>query len=277
MEKRRSRYTKHSLSGLGKASRAQLATVLRKSAGVVTPALAAEALSLSRVEAAKLLSRWSGQGWMQRVRQGMYIPVALESDRADSSPEDAWTIAEVAFAPCFISGWSAAEHWGLTEQVFRTVLVSTSRRLRDRKPKVGGFAFRLRTVGETQFFGLKTVWRGRMRVNVSDPSRTIVDLLSDPALGGGLQSSVDMFQNYLDSKEFRNIGQLVSYAEAMGVGAVFKRLGYLLERFAPKEREAIARCARLRTQGNAKLDPSQSAKRLVTAWRLWLPAGWDAR
>ena len=41
MEQKRSKYTDLSLSGLGKASRVQLATVLRKSAGIVTPAMAA--------------------------------------------------------------------------------------------------------------------------------------------------------------------------------------------------------------------------------------------
>jgi len=276
MEKRRAQYTDSTLSGLGKTSRAQLAAVLRKSAGTVTPPMAAETLSTSRVEAAKLLARWAEQGWLRRVRRGIYVPVPLESERADSSPEDAWIIAEAAFAPCFISGWSAAEHWGLTEQVFRTVLVSTARRFRDREPRMAGIDFRLRTVSEKEFFGLKTVWRGRTRVKVSDPSRTIVDLLSDPSLGGGLRSSADMLQNYLASKEHRNVGQLVSYAETLGVGAVFKRLGYLLLRFAPEEREAIARCARSLTKGNAKLDPALPAKRLVTAWRLWLPEGWPA-
>jgi predicted transcriptional regulator of viral defense system len=238
--------------------------------------MAEEVLGLTRREAAKLLSRWAAQGWLQRVRRGIYVPVPLESERADSSPEDSWVIAETAFAPCFISGWSAAEHWGLTEQVFRTVLVSTARRPRNREPRMGGISFRLRTVGENEFFGLKTVWRGRARVQVTDPSRTIVDLLSDPSLGGGLRSSVDMLQNYLASKEHRDIGQLLSYAETLGVGAVFKRLGYLLGRFAPDEREAIARCARSLTKGNAKLDPALPAKKLVTAWRLWLPQGWQA-
>ena len=274
MEENRSQYTISPLSGLGKASRAQLAAVLRKSGGVVTPVLAVEALSVSRVEAAKLLSRWAAQGWLQRVRRGIYVPVPLESERADSAPEDAWPIADTAFAPCFISGWSAAEYWGLTEQVFRTVLVSTTRRLRSRKPRMGGIDFRLRTVNEKEFFGLKAVWRGRTRVQVSDPSRTIVDLMSDPSLGGGLRSSADMLQNYLASKEHRNVGQLVSYAETLGVGAVFKRLGYLLERFAPDERNAIGRCARALTKGNAKLDPALPNKKLVTAWRLWLPEGW---
>lgn len=276
MEQKRSQYTYLPLSGIGKTSRAQLAAVLRKSAGIVTPAMAAEALSVSRVVAAKLLSRWAAQGWLQRVRRGIYVPVPLESERADSFPEDSWVIAEAAFAPCFISGWSAAEHWGLTEQVFRTVLVSTTRRFRNREPKMGGISFRLRTVSEKEFFGLKIIWRGRTRVKVSDPSRTIVDLLSDPSLGGGLRSSADMLQNYLVSKEHRDVRQLLSYAETLGIGAVFKRLGYLLARFAPDEREAIARCAKSLTKGNAKLDPALPARKLATAWRLWLPKGWPA-
>ncbi len=276
MEEKRSQYTVSPLSGLGKTSRGQLAAVLRKSGGVITPALAVEALSVSRVEAAKLLSRWAAQGWLQRVRRGIYVPVPLESERADSSPEDSWLIAETAFAPCFISGWSAAEYWGLTEQVFRTVLISTTRRLRNREPKMGGIGFRLRTVNEKEFFGLKTVWRGQTRVQVSDPSRTIVDLMSDPSLGGGLRSSADMLRSYLGSKEHRDIGLLLSYAETLDIGAVFKRLGFLLERFASEEREAIGRCMGALTKGNAKLDPALPNKRLATAWRLWLPEGWEA-
>lgn len=233
-------------------------------------------LSLSRTDAAKLLARWASQGWLNRVRRGIYVPVPLESEVADAPPEDAWIIANTAFAPCFICGWTAAEHWGLTEQMFRTVLVSTGRRPRDRQPVIGGIPFRLRTVGEREYFGLKTVWRGRMQVRVTDPSRTILDLMADPALGGGLRSSVDMLRNYLASKEMRNVRQLVQYAETLAVGAVFKRLGFLLSRFAPEESEAIARCRAALTQGYAKLDPALPGVKLVTAWHLWLPSGWEA-
>jgi predicted transcriptional regulator of viral defense system/predicted nucleotidyltransferase len=277
MEKQRSTYTNSPLSGLGKLSRFQLAAVLRQSTGTLSPAMAAKVLSLSRIDAAKLLSRWAAQGWLQRVRRGIYVPVPLESERADSAPEDSWIIAEAAFAPCYICGWSAAEHWGLTEQVFRVVLVSTTRRPRDREPKMGGIGFRLRTVNEKAFFGLKTVWRGRARVKVSDPSRTIIDLMSDPSLSGGLRSSVDMLQIYLASKEHRDIKLLMSYAKTLGVGAVFKRLGFLLARYAPEEQEAIKQCARSLTQGYTQLDPAQPARKFVTAWRLSLPEGWEVR
>jgi len=277
MENNRSQYTNSPLSGLGKQSRVRLATLLRQSTGTLSPAVAAEALSLTPTVAAKLLSRWAAQGWLRRVRRGIYVPVPLESERADSAPEDFWVIADAAFAPCYISGWSAAEHWGLTEQVFRIVLVSTTRRPRDREPKMGGIGFRLRTVNEKLFFGLKSVWRGRARVKVSDPSRTIIDLMSDPSLGGGLRSSVDMLQTYLASSEFRDIGLLMNYAKTLGIGAVFKRLGFLLERYAPEEQEAIKQCARSLTQGYTKLDPALPAQKFVAGWHLSLPEEWKMR
>ena len=277
MELTRSTYTNSPLSGLGKQSRSQLAVLLRQSTGTISPAMAAKALSLPRIDAAKLLARWAVQGWLRRVRRGIYVPVPLESERADSAPEDAWIIAEAAFAPCYISGWSAAEHWGLTEQVFRVVQVSTSRRPRDRQPKLGGIDFRLRTVSQDSFFGLKTIWRGRARVKVSDPSRTIVDLMSDPSLGGGLRSCVDMLQTYLASKEHRNIEQLLAHAKTLGIGAVFKRLGFLLERYAPDEQKAIRKCAQSLTAGYTPLDPALAAHKFVTAWNLSIPKGWDKR
>lgn len=276
MEQQRSKYIEPGLSGLGRDSRRRLAAVLRISTGTVTPAKASEALKLPRFTAAKLLSRWAAQGWLRRIRRGIYVAVPLESERADIAVEDAWIIADAAFSPCFISGWSAGEHWGLTEQVFRTLHVSTVRRPRRRQLELGGIGFQLCTVNKQELFGLKTLWRGRTRVQVSDPSRTIIDLMIDPSAGGGLRSSVDMLQNYLATPELRDVTKLVSYARRLGVGAVFKRLGYLLQRFAPDEREAIAECARSITTGIAQLDPSLPGKRLATTWRLWLPSGWSA-
>jgi predicted transcriptional regulator of viral defense system len=236
--------------------------------------MAAKTLSISRVNAAKLLSRWAAQGWLQRMRKGLYIAVPLESERIDSAPEDPWVIAAAGFAPCFVSGWSAAHHWELTEQIFRTLSVSTLRRVRNRNPIMGGTEFRVRTVPQSAFFGLTTVWRNRAPVKVSDASRTIVDLLADPSLGGGLRSSIDILRTYLASKELRHVAKLVNYAKTLGVGAVFKRLGYLLEQLAPDEQAAIAACAAAMTQGYARLDPALPPAKLVTAWRLWLPHDW---
>jgi hypothetical protein len=48
----------------------------------------------------------------------------------------------------------------------------------------------------------------------------------------------DMLGNYLRS-ENKNVEQLIEYGEQLGNGAVFKRLGFLLEKKAPDEAKTI--------------------------------------
>jgi len=261
------------ISGLGKESRTRLAEIMRQTKGTITVSQAADILRLPAPEASKLLSRWTNQGWLSRVRQGLYVPIPLEARTPDVALEDPWIIAEQLFSPCYIGGWSAAEYWGLTEQLFRTIIVMTTRKPRDRKPSIKGTSFLVRTVPEKALFGTKPIWRGQVKVNVSDQTRTILDMLNDPSLGGGIRPTVDVFKSYLKSEQ-KDTGLLISYADRLGNGAVFKRMGFLAERFAKDEKNLIEACRSRLTTGNAKLDPSLPADRLATAWKLWVPAAW---
>ena len=261
------------LTGIGKTDRERMAAVLRGTKGTISVGEAAEILNVTSTDAAKMLSRWSQKGWMSRVRRGLYVAVPLESRTADMPLEDPWLVAERLFPPCYIGGWSAAEHFDLTEQIFSTVLVMTVQKPRNRRLDIKDTTFLLRTVSEKALFGLKPVWRGQVKISVSDPARTIVDMLADPALGGGIRSVKEMLGNYLKS-EYKDLGQLMDYAIRLGNGAVFKRLGFLLEITAPEEAETMAECSRRLTAGNAALDAKLNNNKLVTRWRLWVPENW---
>lgn len=260
------------IGGLRRGSRERLSKVLRQAKGSISPADASRALNVEQPEAARLLSKWASRGWLTRVRRGLYVSVPLESSTADLPLDDAWIVAERLFAPCYIGGWTAAAHWGLTEQLFRSTLVVTIRRPRARRVEAQGTVFVVRTVASTAMFGLKPIWRGKTRVNVSDPTRTVLDLLDTPALGGGIRSVLDMLKSYLGSA-YRDPTLLIRYAEQLGNKAVFKRLGFLVATFAPTEKELVAECGKRLSAGIAKLDPKVPADRLATAWRLWIPAG----
>jgi predicted transcriptional regulator of viral defense system len=262
-------------AGLGKQSRSKLSKLLRDTKGTISVEQAVKSLGTSPRETAKTLASWAKQGWLSRVRRGLYVPVPLEAKSTDTTLEDPWIVADQLFAPCYIGGWSAAEHWDLTEQIFRSILVLTTKKPRKRRLVIKGTTFVLRTISPESMFGTKSVWRGQVKVNVADATRTVLDMLDAPSLGGGLRPTVDVFQNYLKS-ESKDLKLLVSYAKRLGSGAVFKRLGFLLERFAETEREIIEACRAEITAGNVKFDPSLPADRLVTAWRLWVPAGWKA-
>ena len=261
------------LTGIGKLDRERLAAVLRGTKGTISVAQAAAILDVTQADAAKMLSRWHKKGWLSRVKRGLYVPVPLEATTSDVPLEDPWLIAESLYAPCYIGGWSAAEYWDLTEQIFRTTVVMTQQTPRDRNPIIKGTSFLLCTINEKKMFGLKSVWRGQVKVSVSDQARTILDMLAEPRLGGGIRSVQDMLTNYLRSEK-KNLELLIDYADRLGNGAVFKRLGFLLERNAPDERAAIEKCAHRLTKGNTRIDPKLRTERLVSRWRLWLPESW---
>jgi predicted transcriptional regulator of viral defense system len=259
-------------TGLSATSRSQLSKLLRDSPPIVTANQAASALDLTPAVAARRLAAWSRSGWLARVRRGAYVPVPIESESADIALDDAWSVAAAMFPPCYIGGWSAAEHWGLTEQLFRSICVMTASRPRDRQPVLRKARFDLHTVSSSQFIGLKTVWRGGTRVQVSDPARTLVDMLADPALGGGIRHVAEMLATLFRDQP-KEVAKLAGYAAKVGSGAVFKRLGFLIQRDHPDQVALIESCRAHLTAGYAKLDPSLPADRLATAWRVWVPAG----
>lgn len=261
------------LAGIGKTDRERMAAIIRGTKGTVSVEDAARILNVASTDAAKMLSRWSKKGWMSRVRRGLYVSVPLESRTADVPLEDPWLVAERLFSPCYIGGWSAAEYFDLTEQIFNTVMVMTVQKPRNRRLDIKGTAFMLRTVSEKAMFGLKPVWRGQVKISLSDPTRTILDMVVAPAFGGGIRSVKDMLGNYLRS-ENKDLEQLIEYGERLENGAIFKRLGFLLEKIAPDETKAIEECYKRLTTGNAKLDPKLNNIKLITRWRLWVPEKW---
>ena len=262
-----------SLKGLSRLDRERLTAILRGTKGTVDVADVANILAVTRSAAAKMLSRWAAKGWFMRVSRGLYVPIPLDSTTSNVPLEDAWIVADRLFAPCYIGGWSAAEYWGLTEQIFRTLVVMTTTQPRNRHLNIQDASFQIRSVAGKAMFGLSVIWRGQVKVNVSDPTRTILDLLVDPRLGGGIRSSVDIFQNYLQS-DSRNLELLINYADRLGNGAVFKRLGFLIEQILPDESQLLQGCQDRLTQGYTRLDTKLPADRLITRWRLWVPDQW---
>lgn len=253
------------------AGRAKLAGVLKSAGDVVLIDDVVQALGTDRTRAAKLLSRWTSQGWMRRIGPGAYVPVQLDLLDSAQVVEDPWILVPTLFAPGYIGGRTAAEHWDLTEQLFRDILVFTAGPVRARTVERQGAIFTLKHIRQELLFGAKTVWRAHTRVLVSDIHRTIIDMLDDPATGGGIQHVDDCFRQYL-ARSDADPARLIAYADQHGNGAIFKRLGFLAERHGADKlaREAGGRL----TAGNAKLDPDLDCKRLVSRWRLFVPASW---
>ena len=254
------------------ASRARLAAVLRATKEVVSIDAAAKTLDLDRSAAAKVLSRWLKQGWLRRVGQGLYIPVPLDLAGTEQLLEDPWVLVPTLFGQSYVGGWTAAHHWDLTEQLFNETVVFTTRRISAKRVVAQGVTFLLYHATQKKNFGLKSIWRGSMRVNISDPARTLIDMLAMPGAGGGIDHVADCLVEFRRSSTY-DPALLISYGEQFGNGAIFKRLGFLAD--ARLHDAKLAAESRLRlTQGYAQLDPALKASHLHTAWRLWVPERW---
>lgn len=256
--------------GLGKKSREQLSLVLREMRGVITVKFVSETLNLSVEDAAKHLSKWCKHGWVSRLKRGVYIPVPLESGTAEVAIEDPWVVATQLFSLCYIGGWSAAEHWDFTEQIFNSIAVMTTHQQRKKEQILKNTPFLLRTITSKKFFGIKSVWRGNIKVSLSDPTKTIIDMLDDPQVGGGIRPTVDVLLAYFSS-EYKNENDLKLYSIQMGNGAIFKRLGFILETWAPEYIELIRFCRDNLSTGSAKIDPNLVCSKWVSRWRLLVP------
>jgi len=233
----------------------------------VTPGDVVQALGVDHVTAAKKLARWAAEGWLRRARRGLYIPVPLDAAIPGTWSEDALIVATEVWAPCYFTGWTSASHWSLTDQVFRTTVLKTNRRVRASSARLLDHDYLVAHVAQTQMeWGIQTDWRGEIRLLFADPARTVIDILDNPRLGGGIRHCAEILAAFLDDNDPT---QLVDYGDRLGNRAVFKRLGYIVEALGKDRSGLLDACRRRLTAGISPLDPDGPAGgRRVTRWGL---------
>ena len=249
--------------------RHKLVSVIRAAGDIIKIDDVVATLSIERSDSSKLLSRWTSQGWLRRVGRGAYVAAPIDSLESEHVLEDPWVLVPALYTPAYIGGRTAAEHWDLTEQMFNDIVVMTAKPVRKSKQKRHGTQFTLHHIQEQKIFGTKPVWRGSSKILISDVHRTIVDILNNPTTGGGIQHVADCLAAYLKRSD-RNDNLLIKYTEIFGNGAIFKRLGFLVEHQRSSSLLADQCLTRL-TKGNSKIDPTMECPRLISKWNLWVP------
>ena len=202
------------------------------------------------------------------MRRGWYIGVPIEASAPGQWREDPWVIAATLFSPGYIGGWSAVEHWGLTDQIFNVIYVVAGQKVAPTRQSIQGTDFLIRTVPERTLFGTRRVWRQSVPVNVSDPHRTVIDILDVPASAGGVLHAAEVLQAYFEG-EHADQAKLFAYGDRLGRGTVFKRLGYLTEWMDLADADFLEACRSRVTKGVSRIDPGGPVKgRIVSRWNM---------
>jgi len=256
--------------GLGRTEREVLGLLAALGRPTVGAAHVMAAHPMSRSAANLLLSRLARKGWLRRVRRGAYGVVPLSSSAAEPPLEDPFEVAMQLFGPCYVSGWSAAEHWGLSEHHCPAVTVFSAKPQRRGMLEIGGVSYRVRRVRRDTIFGTTRVRAAPVPIEMADIHRTIIDVLDAPEMGGGGPHVIDIVEAYLERAE-ADPQVLLQYAVRLGRGTVFKRLGLAAEMAGRADEGWLLVCRDLLTAGVSLFDPAgELSGPIVSRWRIRL-------
>ena len=103
---------------------------------------------------------------------------------------------------------------------------------------------------------------------ISDMERTIIDGLRHPAFAGGI---TEVAKGLWMRRDVLKVERLVDYARRFGVGAVVRRLGYLLEHYGQADASVLEPLRGMLTATYQRLDPLLPAEgAFLSRWRLRL-------
>ncbi len=266
------RYTIKNVSGIREKNRELLESLNRAGKNLFSVKDAAKIVGLPVKRTRLYLSYFARRGWLARVKPGLYISVPLGTSNPQGYKENPWIVADRVFSPCYIGGWSAAEHWELTDQIFSSIFVFTTRLFRKKSVNIQGTDFVLKLVRKKKAGHTKGVWVENTKIQVSDPTQTVVDMLDEPETGGGIRHVSEIVNNYFDS-EYLNDSNLLKYINEKNNRTIYKRLGFILETLEVKSSEVRGACKKNISAGYSPLDPTIKGKgKFNRKWNLLVNA-----
>lgn len=186
----------------------------------------------ARVELVHALHRLEREGWLVRIKSGLY---ALAPEYfPGTAPVHEFELAMALVPQAAISHWSALQQHGLTDQLPRRVFLSvpaplTPPRLDPRRARPWPLELRFIRVAPERFFGHQQAWVGETHVRFTDLERTLLDGLSRPQECGGFEEVLAAFrQAWAGRKPRAGPARLVEYALRLEP-VLARRLGWVLE------------------------------------------------
>jgi len=236
----------------------------------------AEQQGLSTQHLLKLISMLAAAGRLEILKRGTYA-VRSPLFAGDIPP---FAVAAALVQPMAVSHWSALAQHGFTPQLPAMVQASTPRKVVTPEMRTGqahrprgravwkamGVEVEYLHVPEKKFFGHQKVWVNNwQQVAVTDPERTALDLVARPDVFGGMSAAIEILENTLPHIE---VPRLVQYALRYNVGAVIKRMGWVLEHCGADPDDMVP-LQSFPVKTYYRLDPQRPASQMYNSrWRI---------
>jgi len=224
---------------------------------------------LSDASARSFVRSLVDRGVVARLKPGLFILVPFELGKETEFMGHPWLVAKALAGgqDYYLSHGTAMEAHQMITQPQLMVYVSSPNPKRTRS--IMGTEFRFVRCAKEQLYGIDEQWATKQaKVRVSDIDRTIIDGLKQPEYCGGIS---EVAKGLWMQREKVRPERLVEYALRLNIGAVIRRLGYLLELYGlGTDKTAKALTNRL-TNTYVPLDPVlPSQGKHLHRWRLRL-------
>jgi predicted transcriptional regulator of viral defense system len=228
-----------------------------------------EITSLQAKSARNFVASLVQRGVATRLKPGLFILVPFELGRERDYLGSPYVVARelVGSADYYLSHASAMDLHQMVTQPQLVVYTTTTQAIRPRV--VLGTEFRFVCCKPEHLFGSTPHWVTKTeKVQVSDLERTIIDGLKQSEYCGGFTEVATGFWMRRDDIDY---GKLADYALRLDVGAVIRRLGFLLETFEVDAPRELERLQQKLTATYAILDPLLPDEgKFMARWRLRL-------
>jgi predicted transcriptional regulator of viral defense system len=178
-----------------------------------------EKLVNNRKTAYSLLYRLIQNGLVKKIRSNLYTCVNVETDQPIASK---YQIASAISKGSYISHHTAFEYYGLANQVFYEVYVSSDTRFNDFE--FDGVAYKY--IASKLSEGVVTP-KNTTGIRITNIERTVIDSVKDFYKIGGLEELLSC----LDMLTFLDSDKLARYLDAYGMKILYQKTGYILDHY----------------------------------------------
>jgi predicted transcriptional regulator of viral defense system len=226
-------------------------------------------LALNNANARNFVRKLVGRGIVTRLKPGLFILVPFELGKEREYAGNPLVLARELFngKNYYLSHGTAMEIHGMVTQPQFVIQVATPKKIRS--VHIMGTEFRFIPCKSEWFFGLIHHWVTKQeKVTVSDLERTIIDGLRQPEHCGGVS---EVAKGIWMRREAIHVGRLIEYALKIDVGAVIRRLGYIMELYEIGSQTDRKILLDHLTNTYVRLDPLLPAEgKFFRTWRLQL-------
>lgn len=207
------------------------------------------------------------KGIVTRLKPGLFILVPFELGKEREYTGNPYIVSHEIMdgKEYYLSHGTAMEIYGMKTQPQLVVYVAV---LKQQNPVIiHGVEFRFVSTFEKYFWGFDDYWASKQeKVKVSNLEKTIIDGLKEPQYCGGItEVAKGLWLRHQDIQ----MNRLVEYAVRMDMGAVIRRLGYLMELYSIGTQENLDFLKSRLTESYMKLDPHLSSEReYLKKWKL---------